>query len=66
MCAYIAQADILHHLRIKSALSDYLLQDLEDKGIEVGVLETALLCLGQRRPDGQGDNNIIWVLGGAV
>jgi len=40
--SYVAQADVLHHLRINIALPDHLLQDLEDQTVERRVLEAAL------------------------
>jgi len=45
---------------------DNLLQDLEHQTVEWSVLEATLAGLGQGRPDGEGDDNIVGVLGGAV
>lgn len=63
---YIAKADVLDHLRVKPALADNLLEDLEHQAIERSVLEAALAGFGQGSPDGEGDDNVIGVLGGAV
>lgn len=62
---YIAQADVLYHLWVEPALADDLLEDLEDEAIERSVLEATLLGLGQRGPDGECDDNVVGVLGGA-
>jgi hypothetical protein len=63
---YVAQADVLYHLWVEPALADNLLEDLEDESIERSVLEAALLSLGQGGPDGECDDDIVGVLGGAV
>lgn len=43
--AYVAQADVLNHLRVQVALLHHLLQDLEDHAVEGQVLEASLLRL---------------------
>lgn len=63
---YIAEADVLDHLGVDSTLTDNLFENFEDNAIEMCVLETALLSLGQRGTGGQGDDDIIGVLRGAV
>lgn len=65
ICPYIAQANVLDHLRIEVALADYLLEDLEDQAIERGVLEATLDGLGEWCSGSEGDDNIIGVLRGA-
>ena len=63
---YVAQANVLNQLWVEVALADNLLEDLEHQAIERSVLEAALLGLGQRSTDGERDDNIVGVLGGAV
>lgn len=63
---YVAQANVLNQLWVEVALADNLLEDLEHQAIERSVLEAALLGLGQRSADGERDDNIVGVLGGAV
>jgi hypothetical protein len=63
---YIAKANVLDQLWVEVALADNLLEDLEHQAIERSVLEAALLGLGQGCPDGECDDNIVGVLGGAV
>lgn len=62
---YIAQANVLDHLRVEVALADYLLEDLEDQAIERGVLESTLDGLGERCSGCKSDDNIVGVLRGA-
>lgn len=62
---YIAQANVLDHLRVEVALADYLLENLEDQAIERGVLEATLDGLGERCSGCKGDDNIVGVLRGA-
>jgi hypothetical protein len=45
---------------------DDLLEQLEDKAIELNVLETSLLGFCQGGADGEGDDNIVGVLRCAV
>jgi hypothetical protein len=63
---YVAQANVLDQLWVEVALADNLLEDLEHQAVERSVLEAALLGLGQRSADGECDDNIVGVLGGAV
>ena len=63
---YIAQADILYLCRVNVGLPHDLLEELEDNAIKRSVLETSLSALGERSTDGEGDDNIVWVLLRAV
>jgi hypothetical protein len=46
-------------------LLDNGLQGLDEDAIELSVLETALVCLCEGCADGEGDDNVVGVLGGA-
>lgn len=59
---YVAQADILDHLRIDPRSLHHLLQHLEDDAIKRGIFEAALCGLAQWRADGQSDDYIIGIL----
>lgn len=41
-------------------------EDLVEKSIESGVLETTFSCFGERGADGEGDDDVVWVLGGTA
>ena len=60
--AHISHANILNQVRVEVAPPVDLLQKAVDHEVQIGVLETALLSFRQRRPDGQGDNNIVGIL----
>lgn len=64
--SYVAQADILDQLRVNVHLSPDLLEDLEDHAIERRIFQTTLPAFGERRSDGQCNDYIVGVLGGAV
>jgi hypothetical protein len=59
----ISEADILNEGRVQVAALPDLLQQGVDHVLEAGVLEAALLGLGQGRSDGEGDYDIVGVLG---
>ena len=52
--------------RVNVGLPHDLLEELEDNAIKRSVLETSLSTLGERSTDGEGDDNIVWVLLRAV
>lgn len=62
---YIATADILDETGVEIRLCDNLLQQGVDEEVQRGVLEATLSGLGQWRPHGEGNDNIVGVLGGA-
>jgi hypothetical protein len=66
LTTYIAHANVLDQVGIQVALFVDFLQQAVDQEVKIGVLETALLALGQRRSDGEGDNDIVGVLLGAT
>jgi hypothetical protein len=59
---YVAQADVFDERWIDLRLGKDLLHNLDDEGIERGILEPSLERLGERRADRKRDNNIIGVL----
>ena len=63
---HISKAEILDESRVEIAALPYLLEDGIDHVLEAGVLEAAFLRLGQRRADGEGDDDVVGILGGAV
>lgn len=63
---YVAQADILDQGRVNLGLGKNILQQRVEHEVHLGILETALEGLGQRGSQGEGDDNIIGVLLGAV
>ena len=63
---HISKAEILDESRVEVAPLPHLLENGVDHVLEAGVLEAALLRLGQRRPDGEGDDNVVGILGGAA
>jgi hypothetical protein len=66
LATHIAQADILDESRVELAPFPDLLKQGADHVLEAGVLEAALLSLGKRRPDGQRDDDVVGILGGAA
>lgn len=63
---YIAEADILDQSWVDAGtLPDFLQQGI-DEVFEAGVFEAALVRLGERCSDGEGDDNVVRVLGGPV
>lgn len=64
--SYIPKTDILHQRRIYVTPLLDLLQQCVDHVLEAGVLEATLLGLGQGRSDGQGDDDIVGILGGSA
>jgi len=62
---YISKADIFNQSGVEVGLCDDLLQELDDNAVERSILEAALPCLCERCSDGEGDDNVIRVLGGA-
>jgi hypothetical protein len=60
---YIAEADILNESRVQVAALANLLQKSVHHVLEAGVLETALAGLGERRSNGQGDDDVVGILG---
>ena len=63
---HIPEAEILHESRVKATALAHLLEQSVQHVLEAGVLEAALLGLGQRRPDGEGDDDVIGVFGLAM
>jgi hypothetical protein len=63
---YIAQADVLNKRRVQVGLDDDLLQQLDEHAIEWRVLQASLVCLCERRPHRERDDDVIGVLGCAV
>lgn len=66
METHIAEADILNQSRVHVHLSDDLLHELEDDAIDRRVLESTLETLGERCADGEGNDNIVGILGGTA
>lgn len=64
--AYIADADVLDESRVELGALDDGLEELVEDAVELGVLEAALTGLGEGRTDGEGDDDVVGVLGGAV
>lgn len=64
--SHIAHADILDEIGVNLGFLNDLLQQRVYHVVKIGVLETTLLSLGQRRPDSESDDNIIGVLCSAV
>jgi hypothetical protein len=62
---YISQADILHQGGVEAGFLDDLLEDFEDEAVERGVFEASLAGFGERRADGEGDDDVVGVLCGA-
>jgi hypothetical protein len=60
---HISKADILDEGRVDVAALADLLEQGVDHVLEAGVLEAALLGLGQGRADGEGDDNVVGVFG---
>lgn len=63
---YVTQAYVLDHLWVEVGLPHDLLENLEDNTIERSVLQATLAAFGKRCSDGEGDDNIVWVLSSAI
>ena len=61
----ISNTDIFDELRVDSGLVDDFLHECVEKVIKLGVLETALSSLCEGSSDGEGDDYIVGILGGA-
>jgi len=59
---YVSKTDVLNKVWVDPRSLQNLLQCVENHGVQESVLETSLLGLAERRTDGEGDDNIIWVL----
>lgn len=59
---YIAEADIFNQVWVEAASLVDLLQQAVDYVVEICVFEAALVTLGKRCADGQGNDNIVGVL----
>lgn len=64
--AYVTKANVLDQRGIQGRSLLDLLQQGVDHVLEGGVLEATLLCLGQWRPDSQGDDYVVGIFGSAV
>jgi hypothetical protein len=59
---YITEANILNDRRVDLATHQNILEQRVDHVVELGIFHAALDSLAQRRADGEGDNNVVWVL----
>lgn len=66
MVTYIAESKVLDQRRVNAAASLELLEQRVDEELDTAVLESTLAGLGQGCADGEGDDNIVSVLGLAV
>lgn len=63
---HVAEGNVLDEGRVEVAPLPHLLEQGVDHVLEAGVLEAALPRLGQRRPDGECDDDVVGILRGAV
>jgi hypothetical protein len=63
--ADVSTADVLDECRVEVRLLNDGLERLHEQAIELGVLEATLICFGEWCTDGECDDNIVRVLGGA-
>lgn len=67
MCyTYVAHGDILDEVGGESHALFGFLENGVHQVLDRGVLEAALLALAERRPDGEGDDYIVGVLGSSA
>lgn len=64
--AYISETDVLDKCRVYGTTVLDLLQQGIDNILKARILEAALLRLGERCPDGEGNDYVVGILGGAV
>ncbi len=62
----LPQQNILDEGGIKVRLCNDLLEELEEDAIEWRIFQAASAGLGQRSTDGEGNDNIVGILGGSV
>jgi hypothetical protein len=62
----VTAADVLDNGGVELRLGDDLLEGLDEQAIECCVLEAALVGFRERCADGEGDDYIVGVLGGAI
>lgn len=63
---HVSEADILNQAGVDVAALLDLLEEGVDEVLEAGVLEAALLGLGEGRADGKSDDDVVSVLGLAI
>lgn len=63
---YISQCNILNQSRVNARFLLDLFQQSIYEVLEAGVLEATLLGLCERCPQGEGDYDVVGILGGSV